>query len=181
MKVTPMSWHEKTWAKRYALYGPSGRKGEQQRRVPPAPVANKEIDAKPIPPVSEADRERFFQSVHKTNGCWLWTGPVAYGYGSFTLAGRTFRAHRVSYILAGRDLPVGLVVDHLCREKQCVNPAHLEAVTSGENTRRGHSYPSHCKRGHELSGENVRMVGKQRKCRLCQRIRTAKWRARQNG
>src|SRR4051812_35687163 len=76
------------------------------------------------------------------SGCWLWTGALNYnGYGTYSWAeedGRhTYLAHRLVYIIERGPIPDGLQLDHLCRLRCCVNPDHLEPVTSGENARRG--------------------------------------------
>ena len=78
-------------------------------------------------------------------------------------------AHRVAYELQVGPIPVGLQLDHLCRVRSCVNPAHLEPVTSAENTRRGlRAMKTHCPQGHPYAGENllIRPTG-QRRCRTC--------------
>lgn len=82
-------------------------------------------------------RAAFFSRVDKRpDGCWLWTGALARGYGSM-FDGQTARpAHRVSWELAGRVLVDGMDLDHLCRVRCCVNPDHLEQVTRSENLRR---------------------------------------------
>lgn len=82
--------------------------------------------------------ERFWQKVAvQGDGCWVWT---AYknrdGYGKITYRGELFSAHRLIYASLVAPVPTGLHLDHLCRVRHCVNPAHLEPVTSGENTRR---------------------------------------------
>ncbi len=92
-------------------------------------------------------------------GCWIWRGAVnRAGYGAFSVDGTTRRAHRVSYELRVGPIPEGLHLDHLCRVRACVNPAHLEPVTHAENVRRGaRAGQTHCKRGHEFTPENTRV------------------------
>lgn len=106
---------------------------------------------------------RFWSKVQKGDLCWTWIGGTfTEGYGAFSpAAGRRVRAHRYAYELVVGPIPEGLVLDHLCRNILCVNPAHLEPVTSGENVLRGEGPPAkrarqtHCKRGHPLSGPNL--------------------------
>ena len=117
------------------------------------------------------------------SGCWLWVGSLnPQGYGALAReknnVGKTC-AHRIAYELFCGPIPQGLVIDHKCRVRCCVNPAHLEAVTQRENILRGCG-PSvnrarrmmHCKRGHAKIGDNlyVRPNGK-RMCRTCEKIR----------
>lgn len=74
------------------------------------------------------------------SGCWAWDGTLAYdGYGRLPSGRRgvSFPAHRVAYEYAKGPIPEGLQIDHLCRVKCCINPAHLEAVTPSTNVRRG--------------------------------------------
>jgi hypothetical protein len=77
--------------------------------------------------------------IDKAQGeCWLWQGSkYNVGYGLFVWAGQRWPAHRFVYTLFVGVIPFGLVLDHTCRQKACVNPEHLEPVTQGENVRRG--------------------------------------------
>jgi hypothetical protein len=113
-------------------------------------------------------------------GCWLFTGfKDAKGYGKVWHQGKKARAHRVAYELAVGKIPSSLELDHLCRVRSCINPAHLEAVTRRENLMRGlsfcsrHARKTHCPKGHAYEGENLilRIRGRftSRECRECKR------------
>jgi hypothetical protein len=94
--------------------------------------------------------ERFMSYVEKTDGCWLWRGTLTWdGYGLFRNLGSRTGAHRHAYQFLVGPIPEGLQLDHLCRVRNCVNPAHLEPVTAAENTRRAAAAlgPA-CRRGH---------------------------------
>lgn len=115
---------------------------------------------------------RLFSYGDKGGGegaCWPWLGGKVDGYGRFNFANGTFIAHRVAYIATiGRDLPSDVEVDHLCRRRDCVNPAHLEAVSVRENQRRGaHGLKTHCPSGHPYSGRNLKLNRGWRVCREC--------------
>lgn len=86
--------------------------------------------------------ERFWSLVTKTEGCWFWTGRVERtGYGRLNLTGgRRVLVHRFSYEMAAGPILHGLTIDHLCRERTCVNPSHMEVVTRAENTRRAQAH-----------------------------------------
>lgn len=120
-------------------------------------------------------------------GCWLWLSSVnPGGYGEY-LPGRTLgadgrrnptvRAHRYAYEQVRGPIPPGLQLDHLCRVRSCVNPDHLEPVTNHENVLRGWATGertvTRCKRGHELSGENLYCSPGRRHCRTCRAERAA--------
>src|SRR5258708_4089556 len=87
----------------------------------------------------EERAQRFWAKVQKTDGCWQWMGTgTQQGYGLFNAGSRrTIAAHRFAYLLVKGPIADGMVLDHLCRNPGCVNPAHLEAVTPQINTLRG--------------------------------------------
>ena len=83
--------------------------------------------------------ERFWSKVDKTDTCWNWIAGRSNGYGMIQINKKHKYAHRVSYEIFKGDIPEGLELDHLCRNRKCVNPDHLEAVSSRENTMRGNN------------------------------------------
>lgn len=92
-------------------------------------------------PLSVSDPKAFVRSMVKADeqGCWLWQGHInpQTGYGTREVRGKAWRAHRFSYVHFVGEIPDGLVLDHLCRVRHCVNPDHLEPVTPQENVARG--------------------------------------------
>lgn len=99
------------------------------------------------------------------NGCWLWTRSKSRdGYGWASLDDKTWQAHRLIYVLLRGNPPDGLVLDHLCRVRHCVNPEHLEPVTPRENLKRGETPTgaTECPKGHPLT-----QIKWQRRCLIC--------------
>lgn len=128
----------------------------------------------------------FWAKVDKTQTCWNWTGGLTfYGYGRFNIDNTRWPVHRLAYELLVGPIPDGLVLDHLCRNRRCVNPEHLEPVTGRENTLRGvgpsaeSARATHCPAGHEFTPENTKRLPKQRRCRQCANEATLRWKRKQ--
>ncbi len=131
--------------------------------------------------------DRFWQKVDKDGPvpasvphlgpCWLWRDFIyAKGYGRIWIKGRYQMAHRVAYELAGEVIPDGLTIDHLCCNRRCVNPSHLEAVSLQENMARAdRNRPLlvTCLRGHPYDLFNTIWQAGRRICRECKRLRGA--------
>jgi hypothetical protein len=128
---------------------------------------------------------RIQRKVRVVDGCWQWIGYIdRHGYGKiFVTKGRTALTHRFVYQLCNGAIPEGLQLDHLCRNRACFNPEHLEPVTCGENLRRGWAArggPPACKNGHEYDEANTYTSPTGRRdCRICIRERVQRYRAKQ--
>jgi hypothetical protein len=122
-----------------------------------------------------SDLTRFLEKVDvRDDGCWIWTANRNWkGYGQFSYQGRKVRAHRFAYEQFRTSIPADMTIDHLCRVRHCVNPAHLEVVTMEENIRRGsHGNAAACARGHDLTGDDAYVDYRGRRvCRPCRRLR----------
>ena len=134
------------------------------------------------------DEERFWDKVERLDdGCWLWTASTyGHGYGQFGQDGRKFAAHRIAYELLVGPIPQGLVLDHLCRVRHCVNPAHLRPCTNRENVlaegslsvAKRRAEQKTCAAGHPFDEINTYLRGTHRYCRPCRAEREREYRAR---
>lgn len=125
-----------------------------------------------------------WKKIQVTGFCWLWTSVTnEAGYGTMKVRSKFWLAHRWVYEQLVGPIPEGLVLDHLCRVRHCVNPDHLEPVTTGENIRRGlvALERTHCPKGHEYSEDNTYIERQKgvlvaKRCRICKRV----WQAKSN-
>lgn len=126
--------------------------------------------------------QRFINKVNLSDECWLWNASLNnFGYARYKIDGKMVLAHRYAYKYFNGDIPKGFELDHICRVRHCVNPAHLEAVTHLDNVRRGKSgehgkVKTHCPQGHEYTDSNTVMVQRGRRCRTCQNDRSRLYR-----
>ena len=122
-----------------------------------------------------APHMRFWPKVNASGKCWLWTAHrTTTGYGRFWDGLRVIPAHRWAYEKWFGPIAEGLEIDHLCRNRACVRPTHLEAVTHLVNMGRGaHAAKTHCPQGHEYTVDNTYLavrpppLAPRRTCKAC--------------
>ena len=132
-------------------------------------------------PPTEAEIERFNSKWKRVGDCHEWQGTKDRdGYGTITFRRAPRRASRVAMFLAGRPIPPGMVANHTCRNRSCVNPQHIEPLTATENSRKDsrslgyvNSQKTHCKNGHPYD----RQYGKQRYCSICEAAKSKRLRS----
>ncbi len=137
---------------------------------------------KPITPPYDRFKKKIYIAE---SGCWEWLGYVSpKGYGTFFDGEKMRQAHGWSYEFHKGPISPNMMPDHLCRNRKCVNPDHLEEVTNQENCARGDTGKhmkargakiTHCPQGHEYTLTNTRYVGTSRRCGKCSDIRHAEW------
>lgn len=114
------------------------------------------------------------------SGCWEWQGyKKKSGYGEMSINNKLFIVHRLSYSVFKKPIDENLVIDHICRNRSCINPEHLREVTQKENVLENslsiqsvNSKKTHCKNGHEFSVENMIYNPTGRECKICRYFRS---------
>lgn len=148
---------------------------------------------RPIPRLTQREIDRFFQQVNRTDTCWIWVGyvrPDGYGHMTIRRAGiqRSILVHRIAYQVLKKRLSIHRVLDHQCRNKRCVNPGHLRAVTDRTNLLSDpatmtyqNKHKRYCLRGHPLFGKNLYVYPQShhRCCRQCRNITQQRYLKRQ--
>jgi len=134
---------------------------------------------RPFTPYMDPDElKRFMSHVRREGKCWVYDSRRKDGYGQVAMRGTTYRAHRLSYRYFVGEIPIGKEIDHKCRNRACVFPDHLDAVTGSENMKRipwavVRPRKTHCSRGHELSPDNLytyQYRGYEQHCKACSGI-----------
>ena len=138
----------------------------------------------PYRTIPENRKARFMARVEiRENGCWYWLGAInKTGYGVSSIDGQKTLAHRAFWIFENGQVPEGMDLDHLCRNRACINPEHLEVVTRSVNLRRGFEARG-CRNGHKFNNEDFSIVHRsdgttERRCKVCHRANNKRVKAR---
>jgi hypothetical protein len=133
-----------------------------------------------MPPKEDALARFWRKAERRDDGCWEWTGRVkTNGYGTFFPSRRhSWNAHRWAYTVLVGPIPEGMQLDHRCRNRRCVNPAHLEPVSPALNASRAAAMRTHCPHGHPYDEENTGWWGGHRHCRTCNAEQCAEYASR---
>ena len=129
----------------------------------------------PEPLVSLPENIRKRITIDRETGCWNWTGSKTDGYGYASVNGKLWRVHRFVYTKLRGPIPDGMVTDHLCRNRGCSNPDHIEVVTNRENVIRGigisakNLTKTHCPHGHPYGPTTIVRGSPTRVCLTCRR------------
>lgn len=121
--------------------------------------------------MNKSPLDRFMSKVSIEESCWTYTGQTDNGYGRFWYMGKGILAHRWIYEQLVSPIPPEMQIDHLCRNRSCVNVGHLEVVSNNEQQRRRSISQTHCKNGHEFTEDNVYLYNNKRNCIECRRNR----------
>jgi hypothetical protein len=126
--------------------------------------------------------EKIAEPFDAHNECWIWTGwKNLKGYGQFWLNGGDVPSQRVAHELFIGPIPEGYHVDHICKNRACVRPDHLQVLTHFENSGQARRDKTHCLNGHEFSESNTYVFNGMRHCKTCVRDRMRKYLARKRG
>lgn len=127
------------------------------------------------------DFERICQNLEEVGGCLVWSRSLRTdGYARTWVGNKTTYVHRFMYENIIGPIDKGLVIDHICRNRACANPAHLEVVTQKENVRRGNivinkQNRKHCLSGHAYNEKNTYYFKGNRQCRVCKKLNQRKY------
>lgn len=203
----PDGWVVHHCCKNPACFNPSHLKAmdwDEHNRLGGRVKKNRSPDYRPISSIPPMLERLTRNIVVDAKGCWVWQGkrnPAGYGKIKIGPNRKEGYAHRVSYALHREEIPEGLTIDHLCGNKSCINPRHLEAVPRGENARRGQvgldrsnrkkptrkvPLKESCKYGHLFSESNTRFYKNRfgqvaRHCRECSKLNMRRYRQEKSG
>jgi len=171
-RLSPQSW-DKTMALLAQLCYNSGSREAHDLRLPDTEKARFPMRSYSTLP------QTFRAKVRRTPTCWIWIGSSSgTGYGDLHVQGRHWLAHRFAYERLMGPIPDGLTIDHLCRNRLCVNPEHMEPVANHENILRGNGASAYnarktqCSHGHEFDLLNTHWTSKgHRRCRACDALK----------